>query len=294
MKTMEQLKSQMNPNMTLDEFFQPDVVYDFVKELVDEFSWRKKPVGVVLLYDKDSSITASTNGERIRINLATNQMQRQNTFEERYNVLVGLAAHELGHILFDETNRSYYFVRNILKGKLWPVNFPNLEMHSQYGENALKMMSKEIEGYPVMRKAMYMLYNKITNIFEDGYVNRRMSECFPDTLKPCIDYIQSDSNKWAAGLALEKYDYLSVLNGLFSFYTDVPSRVNPGAEDCLNAAYEEYKCYGLPDDDMQRNKLYGAVTVCVYPQFKKFLHECLKMMKEEEKLKENDNVSKAG
>lgn len=51
----------MNPNTTLDEFFQPDVLFDFVKELVNDFSWRKKPVGVELRYEKNTNLAAATS-----------------------------------------------------------------------------------------------------------------------------------------------------------------------------------------------------------------------------------------
>ena len=285
MKTMEQLKSQMNPNMTLDEFFQPDVVYDFVKEIVDEFSWRKKPVDVVLRYDKNSNWAAATSFKRIFINLASEEFQRYHTFEERYQMLVGLTAHELGHILFDENKRRYYFYRNILKGKLWPVNFQNLEMHSKYGEEALKTTAESLEENLNESKGVNWLYRSIVNMFEDKYVERRMSERFPDTLKPCIDFVRYD---WSKTMTQDTPEIVifNVANGLFAYIFDISWQIQPDVEDCFNATIEEYKYYGLPDDDMQRNKLYSAVTVCVYPVYKAY-----KEKKKEEKLKEKDNVS---
>ena len=290
MKTMEQLKSQMKPNMTLDEFFQPDVLFDSVNELVNEFCCRNKPVGVVLRYDKESNWAAATSFKRIFINLASEEFQRYNTFEERYQMLVGLTAHELGHILFDDNKRRHYFYRNIRKGKLWPVNFPNFEMHSEYGAEALKTTTESLEKDLHEFKSLYWIYKNIANMFEDKYVERRMSERFPETLKPYIDFVRSDWNKTMTQSAQEMILY-NLLNGLFAYIFDISWQIHPVVQDYFNAAVEEYKYYGLPDDDMQRNKLYTAVTVCVYPFFKVFMEVCKEKMEEDKNRKENDNVS---
>ena len=281
MKTMEQLKSQMNPNMTLDEFFLSEVMRNFTKELIDEIVGKEDLIELELLYDKDTNYTASASVFRIRVNLASVELQHFDTFEERFKEYIGIVSHELGHIIFSRITNIDSFRGSIDGGELWPVPFEKMEMHSKFGEETLKIMSEDVKKYKANRKLSGKLFTDIFNIFEDKYVERRMSEYFPDTLKPCIDFMRSSWLELNLAQKRSVNTLQDTLIGLFSFIFDLPA-LDTVDSRCLNAAHAEFLHYGLTDDDFQRSKLYSAVTVCIYPIIKDIIEQHYESKKQKE------------
>ena len=276
MKSLEKLKKQMAKNISPDAFFKSDVLKNYAKRLINIVSKRfDTPLSADLAFEPNSQATAYTNNKKVYINLASEEMQKFSDIESRYKEFVGLLAHELGHVLFTDFDSTKIFTKNLEDGHLWPVDFGDIKMHSQYGQDAVSTFYADVQQKKVSEKIMMRIFSNVSNIFEDGYVERRMSETFPGSFKQCIAFVRDDWCKTADDGVPEQIDILSdTLNGLFSFvFNDCSVSERVKNSDCFKAISSEFSHYGLTNSSLERNKLYSAVVVCLYPTIKKMIDE---------------------
>ena len=276
MKSLEKLKKQMAKNISPDAFFKSDVLKNYAKRLINIVSKRfDTPLSADLAFEPNSQATAYTNNKKVYINLASEEMQKFSDIESRYKEFVGLLAHELGHVLFTDFDSTKIFTKNLEDGHLWPVDFGDIKMHSQYGQDAVSTFYADVQQKKVSEKIMMRIFANVSNIFEDGYVERRMSETFPGSFKQCIAFVRDDWCKTADDGVPEQIDILSdTLNGLFSFvFNDCSVSERVKNSDCFKAISSEFSHYGLTNSSLERNKLYSAVVVCLYPTIKKMIDE---------------------
>lgn len=276
MKSLEKLKKQMAKNVSPDAFFKSDVLKNYAKRLINIVSKRfDTPLSADLAFEPDSQATAYTNNKKVYINLASEEMKKFPDIERRYKEFVGLLAHELGHVLFTDFDSTKIFTENLENGRLWPTDFCDVKMHSQYGQDAVSAFYADVQQRKVSEKIMMRIFANVSNIFEDGYVERRMSETFPGSFKQCIAFVRDDWCKTADDGVPEQIDILSdTLNGLFSFvFNDCSVSERVKNSDCFKAISSEFSHYGLTNSSLERNKLYSAVVVCLYPTIKKMIDE---------------------
>ena len=276
MKSLEKLKKQMAKNISPDAFFKSDVLKNYAKRLINIVSKRfDTPLSADLAFEPNSQATAYTNNKKVYINLASEEMQKFSDIESRYKEFVGLLAHELGHVLFTDFDSTKIFTKNLEDGHLWPIDFSDIKMHSQYGQDAVSTFYADVQQKKVSEKIMMRIFANVSNIFEDGYVERRMSETFPGSFKQCIAFVRDDWCKNADDGVPEQIDILSdTLNGLFSFvFNDCSVSERVKNSDCFKAISSEFSHYGLTNSSLERNKLYSAAVVCLYPTIKKMIDE---------------------
>ncbi len=122
---------------------------------------------------------ADTNNQVIRINAGNPIVTKVRGRENRYQIICGLFAHELGHVLYTDflCNQSYF---NALMDERWYPATPDLSTAKD------KLNERAIWDYvradAINKKLFLKVAHDIWNVLEDGYIEHRFLNQFPGTL----------------------------------------------------------------------------------------------------------------
>lgn len=136
-------------------------------------------VHVSLYWKPRDEHAASTDNLFIRINTGHPLVTKVRGRENRYHVICGMFAHELGHVLHTdflaEQTRMNYLASNI-----W---YPHpLELKTAADARREKAFWAYVNSGPQNLSMGQMVAHHISNVIEDGYIENRMLMDFPGTL----------------------------------------------------------------------------------------------------------------
>lgn len=167
----EQLK------ITDEELFSSAAFAAYLTDIAETATGRyKRKIGVMTFYDiSEGAKIAYTDNKRIAIN-AGNHITR--SFPSRIlkaDSLIGLNAHEIGHILFTNFELASEFITELQHGRMYP-EVPN-ELSEAEKDSLDEMMEMLQSG--TGRTAIAFLSKQLLNVLEDGYIEARMCDAFP-------------------------------------------------------------------------------------------------------------------
>lgn len=136
-------------------------------------------VRVKIQWEPGSKATACTNNDLIEINSANKYVIGRKSRKERYQVVCGFFAHELGHVLYTDFLREQTRIAALGAGRWYPA-MPNLSKQQDL-DNASDIL-EYVNADPVQRDLVLQISHLIMNIIEDGYIENRMLLNFPGTL----------------------------------------------------------------------------------------------------------------
>ena len=136
-------------------------------------------VRVHLQWEPKSSDAAHTDNRRIHINTGHTLVTKTRGRENRYQLVCGLFAHELGHVLYTDFLVPQTQMNYMEKG-FWYPEPPLLHTAGDFANEKalwayLKADSENLE-------AVKTVSHFISNALEDGYIENRMLNDFPGTL----------------------------------------------------------------------------------------------------------------
>lgn len=121
---------------------------------------------VRVLNDINDGSVAYTDGNKVTINFGNPFASRLRTNYPVYHIyVVGLLAHELGHIFYTDFDDSIKYMNEIGKGNIYPEK--PVHKNADAFEESLKDENN--------RKLIQAVAHTIDNILEDIYVNRMQS-----------------------------------------------------------------------------------------------------------------------
>lgn len=130
---------------------------------------RKEPESLTVVWERDRmGAGGCTDGKNIRINAAASA--RSGSREQKVLGMIGVAAHECGHINFSNFEKRRIYASGIREGILYP-ELPEPKMKRKTGTWGIAGMSgaeKEKE-LRVIRETLLYLHN----ILEDMYIEAR-------------------------------------------------------------------------------------------------------------------------
>ena len=142
--------------------------YHYNRRVRVNIYWKPKETGL-----------AMTDNQTIRINAGNSVVTKVKGRENRYHVISGLFAHELGHVLYTDFLASQTH-SNYMASYRWYPWAPALKnMTDGANEKALWEYVKEC---PENLEMIQFLAHQISNVLEDGYVENKMLNNFPGTL----------------------------------------------------------------------------------------------------------------
>lgn len=190
-KKVKQLIQQKRGRITDQEFFTSRLLALHFEDVAAAQTKRygaSRRVRVRLLWQPESSDLAYTDNLHITINAGNPAITEFPTREERYQMVCGLFAHELGHCLYTDflAQQSY---RNALSVCRWYPGKPALtrvldvKNEREFWEYA--------KADPQNLVLLGRIAHEVCNVLEDAAMENRVLEQFPGTLGQALDFVRA-------------------------------------------------------------------------------------------------------
>ena len=190
-KKVKQLIQQKRGRITDQEFFTSRLLALHFEDVAAAQTKRygaSRRVRVRLLWQPDNTDLAYTDNLHITINAGNPAITAFPTRGERYQMVLGLFAHELGHCLYTDflTQQTY---RNNLSACRWYPGKPALtRVLDVKNEREFWEYAKED---PQNLALLGRVAHEISNVLEDAAMENRVLEQFPGTLGQALDFVRA-------------------------------------------------------------------------------------------------------
>ena len=190
-KKVKQLIQQKRGRITDQEFFTSRLLALHLEDMVAAQTKRysaSRRVRVRLLWQPESSDLAYTDNLYITINAGNPAITEFPTRGERYQMVLGLFAHELGHCLYTDFLAQQTY-RNNLSACRWYPDKPKLA-RVQDVKNEGEFWEYAQED-PQNLALLGRVAHEISNVLEDAAMENRVLEQFPGTLGQALDFVRA-------------------------------------------------------------------------------------------------------
>ena len=190
-KKVKQLIQQKRGKITDQEFFTSRLLARHFEDMAAAQTKRygaSRRVRVRLLWQPGNGDLAYTDNLIITINAGNPAVTEFPTRGERYQMVLGLFAHELGHCLYTDflAQQSY---RNALSVCRWYPEKPKLA-RVQDVKNEGEFWEYAQED-PQNLALLGRVAHEISNVLEDAAMENRVLEQFPGTLGQALDFVRA-------------------------------------------------------------------------------------------------------
>ena len=190
-KKVKQLIQQKRGKITDQEFFTSRLLARHFEDMAAAQTKRygaSRRVRVRLLWQPGNGDLAYTDNLYITINAGNPAITDFPTRGERYQMVLGLFAHELGHCLYTDflAQQSY---RNALSACRWYPDKPKLA-RVQDAKNEGEFWEYAQEN-PQNLALLGRVAHEISNVLEDAAMENRVLEQFPGTLGQALDFVRA-------------------------------------------------------------------------------------------------------
>ncbi len=256
-KNLHRLIADEKNKLTDTELFGSPAYRSYLQSIADNLSGKYgRGAYVSLTYDPTGEDAAYTDSFRIYLNTA-NKLTNAFTSRKHKNLVnIGIIGHECGHILFTDFGVSNRFCRYLESGRFYPKK-PIAKM---FGSSAHKKFLTEYadtlaEGKKAKLRVLTKIAMYISNIIEDGYVERMMKLRFPGTVAIGIQLKNLKQAEMAASvndMVEQEYDEITIVTNLLLQY--VISGMIENQESVSNE-YTDFltECIPLLDDALNED-----------------------------------------
>ncbi|NBJ90175.1 cobaltochelatase CobT-related protein [Acutalibacter sp. 1XD8-36] len=189
-KLVKRLMNEKRSHITDRQFFTSRMLAGHFEDMAAAQTRRYKydrRVRVQLDWNPKSEEAAYTDNQKIYINTGNPYVTDERGRQNRYWMVCGLFAHELGHVLYTDFLTSQTHLNNLERGIWYPAP-PALRTSSDFAnEKALWAYTK---ADPRNLKAVRTVADYIGNLLEDGYIENRVLADFPGTLGYSLETIR--------------------------------------------------------------------------------------------------------
>ena len=190
-KKVKQLIQQKRGRITDQEFFTSRLLALHFEDVAAAQTKRygaSRRVRVRLLWQPDNTDLAYTDNLHITINAGNPAITEFPTREERYQMVCGLFAHELGHCLYTDFLAQQTY-RNNLSACRWYPEQPKLA-RVQDVKNEGEFWEYAQEN-PQNLALLGRVAHELCNVLEDAAMENRVLEQFPGTLGQALDFVRA-------------------------------------------------------------------------------------------------------
>lgn len=182
-KLVKQRLNEKRSKITDRQFFTSRLLAGHFEDMAAAQTRRYKynrRVHVNLVWEPKSSMMAMTDNQVILINCGNKFITKVRGRENRYQIVCGFFAHELGHVLYTDFLAGQTHINFLGQGKWFPDK-PVLKTNADI-RNEAALWDYANDSDENMQAIQY-LASEISNVIEDGYIEDRMLLNFPGTLK---------------------------------------------------------------------------------------------------------------
>ena len=180
-KRVKQLLNEKRSKITDRQFFSSRILAGHYEDLAAAQTRRyhyNRRIRVNLFWNAKDPTTAATDNTNIIINTGNPVITKIRGRENRYQIVTGMFAHELGHVLFTDFLTSQTYHNSLGMGRWYPgaPRFNTADMRREYD------FWTYAKAEPKNMEMIQTVVHHIANVLEDGYVENRMLNAFPGTL----------------------------------------------------------------------------------------------------------------
>jgi len=181
-KKIKQLIAQKRKTINDRQFFKSRILAGHFEDMAvaqtRRYGYNRK-IKVRIVWEPKNGSLACTQNEFIWINAGHPFVTKKKGRQERYDMVCGLFAHELGHVLYTDFLASQNHVNYVLTDRWYPES-PFLKTRDE------RMNETDIWDYaksdPKHKAALLELTHNLNNILEDGYVDSKVMNRYPGVL----------------------------------------------------------------------------------------------------------------
>jgi len=152
----------------------------------------RRKVKVRSVWEPKNGQIACTNNNIVWINAGHKSISVKKSREERYELIMGNFAHELGHILYTDFLIPALYAQYFKTERWYPEPPPLLTRDERMNEADIKHFCKDDEK----RTALFLrLAFHLCNILEDGYVEGKMLNRYPGVLGSHLETMREEHFK---------------------------------------------------------------------------------------------------
>ena len=181
-KLVKQRLNEQRSKISDRQFFSSRLLAGHFEDLAAAQTRRyryNRRVRVNLYWKPREKHVASTDNMLIRINAGNSMVTKVKGRENRYQIVCGMLAHELGHVLYTDFLAAQTHT-NYLGSYRWYPYPPDLKTTADARNE--KAFWNYVKTDPKNLEMVQMVSHYISNVIEDGYIENRMLNNFPGTL----------------------------------------------------------------------------------------------------------------
>lgn len=181
-KLVKQRLNEQRSKISDRQFFSSRLLAGHFEDLAAAQTRRyryNRRVRVNLYWKPREKHVASTDNMFVRINTGNSLVTKVKGRENRYQIVCGLFAHELGHVLYTDFLAAQTHT-NYLGSDRWYPYPPDLKTMADARNE--KAFWNYVKTDPKNLEMVQMIAHHISNVIEDGYIENRMLNNFPGTL----------------------------------------------------------------------------------------------------------------
>ena len=222
-------KAQLNS----ETIFSSPYYRDYLQNIADTISGKYGRGAIVeTTYDtSENASVAYTDGCGIHINMGNDLTQGIDTTELKNISGIGLLGHEVGHILFTDFSILEKYMESLKKGKFYPKT-PTAKQCKKliYRQNLQDIEDVLAKAKPEICAFLFKVARDLSNIIEDGYVERMMKQKFPGTVALGIqitDQKQAETSPSVKTMIDEGYEPYCIVANCLLLYAKTRQYNNP-------------------------------------------------------------------
>ena len=194
-KRVKQLLNENRSKITDRQFFTSRILAGHFEDIAAAQTRRYKynrRVHVHIYWSPKDPNGACTNETYIKINAGHKSVTKVRGRNNRYEIISGLFAHELGHVLYTDFLAKQTYM-NFLSSYKWYPEPPELRT-SQDARNE-RAFWDYVKAEPRNMQYAQQIAFFIANVLEDGYIESRMLSQFPGVLGYHLTVMREDQFK---------------------------------------------------------------------------------------------------
>lgn len=181
-KLVKQRLNEKRSKITDRQFFSSRILAGHFEDMAAAQTRRyhyNRRVRVNLYWKPKDPFLAATDNMYIRINSGNPMVTKVRGRENRYQIVCGMFAHELGHVLYTDFLAAQTHTNYLGRYKWYPYP-PALKTSADAGNE--RAFWEYVKTDTKNREVVKFIAHLILNVIEDGYVENRILTNFPGTI----------------------------------------------------------------------------------------------------------------
>ena len=191
-KKIKQLIAQRQKSFTDRQFFTSRILAGHFADMAAAQTRRygvRRKIQVRIVWEPKTGAIACTNNNLIWVNAGHKSITAKRSREERYELVCGNFAHELGHTLYTDFLSPAMYAQYFQSERWYPEPPPLRNRDERMNEADIRFFCKDNEK----RTAMFLrLAFHLCNILEDGYIEGKMLNRYPGVLGSNLAVMRED------------------------------------------------------------------------------------------------------